>query len=201
MKVCVCNLKGGVGKTTTAVCLAEAFAVKRDGVVLVDADPQASALGWAEAAAESGPGLRASVIGLPSVEMGRRLASLDLRSADLVVDTPPGDTRLVLAAMEIVDVAVIPVQASLMDLDRLRPTLALAEKAGVATAIILSRVRLATRSLDSARRALDDLELPVLRAVLPQRERVAAAYGTRPSGLVLSAFDALAHELSSTLAP
>lgn len=200
MNLCICNLKGGAGKTTTAVCLAEALAGSGEQVLLVDADPQASALGWAEAAAESGPGLRATTIGLASVELGRRLGALNLDGAHVVLDTPPGDARIVLAAMQVADVAVIPVQPSLMDLDRLRPTLELAEKAGIATAIVLSRVRLGTRSLDSARAALDGLELPVLRTAVAQRERVAAAYGTRPSSLVLCPFETLAGELTAALA-
>ncbi len=199
MRLCICNLKGGVGKTTTAVCTAEALALGDAQVVLVDTDPQASALSWAEGAAESGSGLRATVIGMPSAEVGRRLAALDLHAAHVVLDTPPGDTRIVLAAMEVADVVVIPVQPSLMDLDRLRPTLELASKAGVASTILLSRVRLGTRSLDAAREVLDRLELPVLRAVVPQRERVSSSYGTRPTGLVLTPFEALVAELNGAL--
>ncbi len=197
MHLCIFNLKGGVGKTTTAVCTAEALA-NIDGarVVLVDTDPQASALAWAEGAAEPGPGLRATVLGIPSAEVARRLEALQLGAQHVVLDTPPGDTRIVLGALEASDVAVIPVQPSLMDLDRLRPTLDLASKVGVPTAILLSRVRLGTRSLESAREVLEALELPVLRTMVPQRERVLAAYGTRPSGLALAPFEALVAELS-----
>ena len=46
MIIGVLNQKGGVGKTTLAVHLADAFARRSQRVLLVDADPQASALDW-----------------------------------------------------------------------------------------------------------------------------------------------------------
>ena len=50
MNIVVSNVKGGVGKTTTAVYLAAVAARRGRGpVLLVDADPQGSSAEWYEA--------------------------------------------------------------------------------------------------------------------------------------------------------
>jgi chromosome partitioning protein len=56
--ICVCNQKGGVGKTTTAVNLASCMALSEKRTLLIDLDPQANA--------SSGMGIR-PLLGEPSV--------------------------------------------------------------------------------------------------------------------------------------
>lgn len=45
-KIAILNFKGGTGKTTTAVNLSDALALKRQNVLVIDCDPQGSIADW-----------------------------------------------------------------------------------------------------------------------------------------------------------
>ena len=81
----VAGLKGGVGKTTSAVHLAHALARRGSRVLLVDTDPQGSALTWSEQAA-----FPLATIGLPVRDVHRRLPALagDFPTVEARADRP-----------------------------------------------------------------------------------------------------------------
>lgn len=177
MRMAVVNLKGGTGKTVTALHLAAALAGD-SRTVLIDADPQSSALSWSEEAAE----LPFAVISLPVRDIHRRLDQLLPGVVHAVIDTPPGDRAIVRSAIAAVDVVIVPISPSIMDLDRLRPTLDLiAESDAVAPFVLLTRVRTATRSGRVAREVLADVGVSLLDAQIPLRESLNSSFGTIPS--------------------
>jgi chromosome partitioning protein len=107
MKIVVAALKGGVGKTTTCVYLAALAAAAGREVVVVDADAQASAADWLESSED--PALE----GIELVEAPtERLLARALNGADddqvLIVDSPPGNERIIEHALQHADVVVIP---------------------------------------------------------------------------------------------
>jgi chromosome partitioning protein len=102
MNIVVTNLKGGVGKTTAAVYLS-AVAVERgyDPVLLVDADRQASSAEWLEERPIEG----VTVVEAPSERTLTR--AMSRHEGMGIVDTPPGDERLVQSAINAADAVII----------------------------------------------------------------------------------------------
>jgi chromosome partitioning protein len=124
MIVAVAALKGGVGKTTTAVYLsALASGGGRRAVTLVDADPQASAADWLESAEEEGLLGAVELAEAPTERLlNKALTSID-EDAVVIVDTPPGDERLLQKALDLADVVVVPTRVGGVETARVEAVL------------------------------------------------------------------------------
>lgn len=115
MIVALLNQKGGVGKTTLSLHLAGAFAAGGTRVVLVDADPQGSALDWAEARDREGLARRFGVIGLARETLHREAPELAVGVDHVVIDGPPRVAGIARSALLAADLVLIPAQPSPLD--------------------------------------------------------------------------------------
>ncbi len=174
MNIVVSNVKGGVGKTTTAVYLAGVAADKgRSPVRLVDADRQASTAEWFEAMPIEGVDLYEA----PSERTVVR--AMDGDEGVVVVDTPPGEERIVRAALARADVVVIPTRSGGVEPNRVVATLEMTPS-NVPAGVVICSARLGTKDLDATIEWWDELKVPVW-GIIPERVSIASGPAARLS--------------------
>lgn len=115
--------KGGVGKTTLSINLAVQASKNSLNSVIIDLDPQQSSSQWKKRREESEPEvIPGHAINLPSIIENAREFGVER----LYIDTPPHSTDTALQAAKVSDLIIVPVKASLMDLDTMSNTFDLA---------------------------------------------------------------------------
>ncbi|MBQ9001501.1 MAG: ParA family protein [Eggerthellaceae bacterium] len=166
MIVAITNLKGGVGKTTTAMFLAEAARRAGESSSVIDADSQGSATLWANAAEDDGAPLPFDVV------LGNKTSLRRLRSGDdwVFIDCPPsGDVCR--AAKEISDFIVIPTSPSNVDMQQVYETINDLPE-GAAYAVLILKANKRTNAFKSVVESLERDDTSYFETVIPQREDV-----------------------------
>jgi len=191
--VAVLNEKGGSGKTTIATNLAAAWYRSGRDVLLLDADPQLTALDWSDTSDGDG---------VPVVQLGKSNLRRDLprvgESFELVViDGAPRMGELTASAVSVADFVLIPVQPSAADIWSAETVVEVCEARDTPAAFVLSRAVVGTREAGAAADALASFDIPLLEARTCQRIAYARAMGRGVSVLDVPGADKAADEIRS----
>ena len=180
MHIAVANLKGGVGKTTTAVHLAAGLARQDGSTVLIDCDPSAQATRWAQLA----PDLPYQTVSYPRTGLRDQLASLAGDTRHVVIDTPPLDPAIVASGVGAAGILLVTTEPEFMALDRVQPTIDLlagfTEARDTTVYVVLTKVRAGTGDAAASRRFLESQGFPVLDTEVPLLVGFHRAYGEVP---------------------
>jgi chromosome partitioning protein len=187
MKIVVANLKGGVGKTTTTVYLAAAAAERGHDVLLIDSDRQGSAAEWLEERPIDG----VDVVEAPSERTLTR--AMSKHEGVVVVDSPPGDERLVQAAINVADAVVIPTRAGGVEFARVDVTRGMIPNR-TPRGLVVSSARLGTNDLDETIAWWREQQVPVW-GVIPERVGIAAGPEARLYRDGLTEYDAVLRKI------
>jgi chromosome partitioning protein len=171
MIIGILNQKGGVGKTTLSVNLASALVMSGKRTLLIDADPQGSALDWqASRTAEN----LFPVVGLAKPTLHKDVPQLAAGYDCVVIDGPPRVNDLARSAIMACDIVLIPVQPSPYDVWAADEIIKLIQEASVYKAqlkclfVINRKVSNSAIGRDVAQ-ALNSYPYPVAKAAITQR--------------------------------
>jgi cellulose biosynthesis protein BcsQ len=141
-------------------------------------DPMRSLARWSELAAEAGRPLRCEVVSDPEPGMPGRLHAIAGHARLVVIDTPgPGALDRSREAIGLADQVVMPVPPNLADLDRVHPTVQMADDYDIPARAVLTQVRGGIEDSAAAAVTLKSWGVPVYNTQLPLTVTVQRAYG------------------------
>jgi chromosome partitioning protein len=199
----IANLKGGTGKTTSAVFMAHVLHERGERVLMVDADSQGSALRWCELAG----GWAFPAVGMPTRTLHQQLPGVaDRDRYDLViVDTPPLDEQrgVVMSALRVASDVLVPLAPTAMEFERLAAVQQVINDAAdlrpdnspPRLQALLTRTVSGAASTTVYRELIAELGIPVTKVNVKRLEAFAQAYGDPITNATATAYSDVVTDL------
>ncbi len=209
MILAVVNQKGGTGKSTVATNIASCFAAEGKEVLLIDADPQHTALDWRADRPNDQPLLQA--IGLPVRNLHQELEPFRRKYEVIIIDGGGRITATARAAVMASDFIIVPILPSKPDLlstqDFFREVInEVTAVKDIQGAILINQVQTGTLINREVREHLKELHYPVFDTVLhlyvAYKEAMAAGLSVieyDPKSKAAQEMAAFFHELEEVL--
>ncbi len=202
--------KGGAGKTTISVNLAQGLHLMGKRVLIADSDPQASSRDWSAQAPDESD--MVPVLGVGTKTMEKEIASVKDSYDYIIIDgAAKMDAAKMVPTIKVSDLVLVPVQPSNVDIwaiedliDILKARLDAVGKPLVS--FVISRQITGTVIAQDVLKVLEEKELPVLESKTSQRVVFAEAlsvglsvYEAEPNGKAQEEIDALLKEVTGLL--
>jgi chromosome partitioning protein len=209
MILAVVNQKGGTGKSTVATNIAACFAAEGREVLLIDADPQHTALDWRADRPDNQPLLQ--TIGLPVRNLHQELEPFRRKYEVIIIDGGGRITATARAAVMVSDFLIVPILPSKPDLlstqDFFREVInEVTAVKDIQGAILINQVQTGTLINREVREHLKELHYPVFDTVLhlyvAYKEAMAAGLSVMeydPKSKAAQEMAAFFHELEEVL--
>jgi chromosome partitioning protein len=192
--------KGGVGKSTVAICLAAELVERGCSVLLVDADPQGTVRTWGEVAAENANRVPSIVAMGAAMHKPGQLDKIAKGYDIVVIDSPPRHGDIQRSALMVADLAILPCGPSAADAWALATSLEIVTEARTVRSllepcILITRKQGRTVLGKTAREALAESALPVLQTELGYRIAYQEALGAGQGVTTYAPKDAATDEI------
>ena len=162
----ILSRKGGTGKTSIAVHLAVAAELAGQTTLLIDMDPQASAIHWADKREAETP----VVISTHASRLPDLLKKAEASGVDLaIIDTAAHAETSALAAARAATLALIPCRPASLDLLAIGATVDVVKLAKVPAQVIFNGTPARGRLTDEARGAVEAYDVPCVPCSLGHR--------------------------------
>lgn len=197
--VALTGQKGGVGKSTLAICLATELLRRKRKVLLVDADPQGTVRTWGEVAAEANQPVPSIVAMGSTMHRPEQIPTVRQGYDDVIIDCPPRHGDIQRSALMVADMAILPCGPSSADAWALAASIDLINEARALRSdldvrIVITRKQGRTALGRSAREELAKSGIDLMKSELGYRVAFAESLGAGQGVTTYAPRDAAADE-------